>query len=186
MSQYKNLQYDKPKKSTYLWWALKAILSFSYWRYLAYSWVFGIVNFYYPRTQVKLGRNVNIHPTVVIRHGERISIGNGSLINHSNVFQAGKKKAEISIGENVHTGPGVMFFAYNHRYELGSPSIEQNYDEADIFVGNDVWIGANSVVLAGATIENGVVIGASTVVRGRLIENGIYAGNPAKLIGTRT
>jgi virginiamycin A acetyltransferase len=54
-----------------------------------------------------------------------------------------------------------------------------------ITVGNDVWIGANVVILDGAVIPDGCVIGAQSLVKGILKEYSIYAGNPLRLIGTR-
>ena len=146
---------------------------------------FVVINQSLPQRKFKKKSSVNIHPSAVLRHADRIVIGNHCLINHNNVLQAGKTVAWIRIGDHVHTGPGVMMFAYNHMFESGTPSILQGYEEHDIIIGNDVWIGANSVILAGSVIEDGVVIGASSLVRGRLEENTVYAGNPLKKIGAR-
>ena len=55
-----------------------------------------------------------------------------------------------------------------------------------IKIGNDVWIGANCVILDGSVIPNGCVIGAGTIVRGRLEEYNVYCGNPIKKISERT
>ena len=52
-------------------------------------------------------------------------------------------------------------------------------------IGNDVWIGLNSTILAGVKIGNGSVIGANSVVTKDVEDYAIYAGNPAKLIKYR-
>ena len=57
--------------------------------------------------------------------------------------------------------------------------------KSGIMIGDDVWIGANSVILEGARVGNGVVITAGSVIKGDLKEYGIYAGNPLKCIGYR-
>ena len=49
-------------------------------------------------------------------------------------------------------------------------------------IGNDVWIGAGVVIIAGVTIGNGVVIGANSVVTKDIPDYSIYAGVPAKLL----
>ena len=55
-----------------------------------------------------------------------------------------------------------------------------------IIIEDDVWIGANTVILDGAVIRKGVVVGAVSVVRDQeLMPYGVYAGNPLKLIKMR-
>ena len=46
-------------------------------------------------------------------------------------------------------------------------------------IGNNVFIGARSIIMPGTIIEDNVVVGAGSVVRGKLERNGIYIGNPA-------
>ena len=50
-------------------------------------------------------------------------------------------------------------------------------------IGNNVFIGARSVILPGSTIGDNCIVGAGTVVHGHLEENSIYAGNPCRKIG---
>jgi acetyltransferase-like isoleucine patch superfamily enzyme len=57
---------------------------------------------------------------------------------------------------------------------------------ADIVIGDDVWLGAHSVITAGTTIANGVVVAAGAVVtRSITEENVIVGGVPAKVISQR-
>jgi acetyltransferase-like isoleucine patch superfamily enzyme len=62
-------------------------------------------------------------------------------------------------------------------------ALEKNRDE--ITIENDVWIGHGAMLLPGAHIPNGTVIGANSVVSKKLEPFGIYVGNPAKLIKFR-
>ena len=54
-----------------------------------------------------------------------------------------------------------------------------------IRIGNDVWIGAHAVVLAGVTIGEGAVVGAGAVLKDNVPPYTIVGGVPAKVIGMR-
>ena len=166
---------------------IRSALSFA-----MFVWLFRLVgyvlaNFIYPRMVMNIPRSTKLHPTVLMRQPKNITIGSQGLINHGCVIQAGYETAKVCIGDYVHCGPYVQFFAYNHKYnDLELPSILQGYVEADITICDDVWIGAGSVIVAGAFVAKGSVIGANSVVIGRLeTEYGIYAGAPARLIKQR-
>ena len=51
-----------------------------------------------------------------------------------------------------------------------------------IKIGDNVFIGMNSLILPGTTIGNNVIIGAGSVVRGKIPDNSIYSGNPAVFV----
>ena len=136
--------------------------------------------------EAKIGRNTKVHSTVILRQAKNISIGNNCLINHNNVLQAGKGSSKISIGNYVHTGPNVMMFAYNHGFDdINIPSIQQDYYDADIIIGDDVWIGAGTIILAGVHIGNGCVIAAGAVVNKDVPDYAIVGGVPAKVLKYR-
>jgi acetyltransferase-like isoleucine patch superfamily enzyme len=54
-----------------------------------------------------------------------------------------------------------------------------------VVVEDDVWIGANCVLLDGTHIESGAVIAAASVVSGRITGNAVWGGNPCKLLRSR-
>jgi acetyltransferase-like isoleucine patch superfamily enzyme len=56
---------------------------------------------------------------------------------------------------------------------------------AEVIIGNDVWIGANAVILKGVTIGDGAVVGAGAVVTSDVPPGAVVAGNPAKVIKMR-
>lgn len=75
-------------------------------------------------------------------------------------------------------GPGVGLISANH--------VIDNYDEwtedSPIQIGNNVWIGMNSVILPGVKIGDNVAIGANSVVTKDIPLNTIAAGNPCKKV----
>lgn len=92
-----------------------------------------------------------------------------------------------SIGNNVSIGPG------EHDVDLVSTSSYLYcggvwYDkltEKPVVIGNDVWIGTDSIVRRGVTVGDGAVIGANTFVNKDVPPFAIVAGNPAKIIKYR-
>jgi acetyltransferase-like isoleucine patch superfamily enzyme len=53
----------------------------------------------------------------------------------------------------------------------------------EVRIGDDVWIGTRAVILGGARIGNGAIVGAGAVVEGEVPEFAIAAGNPARVVG---
>ena len=79
-----------------------------------------------------------------------------------------------------------MMFAFNHVHDdLTTPSILQDYDDGDIFIEDDVWIGAGSIILPGLKIGKGAIIAAGSVVNKNVPKFSIVGGIPAKIIKLR-
>jgi virginiamycin A acetyltransferase len=94
----------------------------------------------------------------------------------------------VTIGNSVLIAANCTFAAANHAYTRADIPIAAQRFQASrggIVIGNDVWIGANCVLLDGTRIPNGVVIGAGSLVREGLEVYGVYAGNPLRLIKRR-
>lgn len=91
--------------------------------------------------------------------------------------------SRISIGQDVMLNQDVMLTGGNHNIQLVSTSMDKLGEgkQGAISIGNDVWIGARSIVLTGVTIGDG----AGSVVTKSVPSNTIVAGNPAKIIGMR-
>lgn len=85
----------------------------------------------------------------------------------------------IEFGSNVEIGPGVKIVSQNH--DLNDFSQPKKVKKP-IKIGNNVWIGANSVILPEIEIGNNVVIGAGSVVTKNIPSNSIAVGNPCKII----
>ena len=52
-------------------------------------------------------------------------------------------------------------------------------------IEDDVWVGANCVLLDGAVLRKGCVVGAGSIVRGELQAYTVYAGQPLRVVGER-
>jgi acetyltransferase-like isoleucine patch superfamily enzyme len=126
----------------------------------------------------KTGMNLQIKGNVIFE-------GNFSI--NSNVSILSSKPYLISFGENILIGPNTVIRNVNHGTTLGEIMISQEKTGGNIFIGNDVWISSNCVILPNVKISDGIVVGAGSIVTKDLnIENGIYAGVPAKFIKLRT
>ena len=115
-----------------------------------------------------------------------IIIGENSYINSDVVIYSGNG---VKIGKNVMISANCTLAPVNHEYhDKNRKIIDQKFvpTKGGITIEDDVWIGANSVILDGVIIEEGAVIGAHSLVRGTLESYTIYAGSPLKLIGKRT
>jgi acetyltransferase-like isoleucine patch superfamily enzyme len=93
----------------------------------------------------------------------------------------------IKMGDYVRTASGVKFITHDGAVGV----IRRFYEEhrnidlmSPIIIGNNVFIGMDSILLPGVKVEDNVIIGAKSVVRGHLKANSVYAGIPAKYICT--
>lgn len=138
-----------------------------------------------PLRRVKLGRSANISPDAVFSNADRIEIGDRVRIGSRCHIWAGPRDGRIVIGDDVLFGPEVMLTAATYDYNAGSPVTDQPMREADIEIGNDVWLATRAIVLPGARIGSGVVVAAGAVVKGEVPANAIVAGSPARIVGWR-
>jgi virginiamycin A acetyltransferase len=89
---------------------------------------------------------------------------------------------------NVLIAANCTLAANNHAFaDPDMPIRQQGFQPSrgGILIGDDVWIGANCVLLDGTRIGKGAIIGAGSVVRGVVEPLAIMAGNPLVRIGTR-
>lgn len=92
----------------------------------------------------------------------------------------------VSIGKNSLIGAYSYIISGNHRFEDVSVPIRlQGYEGGPIKIGEDVWIGAQVVILSNVTIGNGAVIAAGAVVTKPVPAYEIWGGVPARKIGQR-
>ena len=87
------------------------------------------------------------------------------------------------IGDHVNLAQGITVTALNHNYADSSRKIdEQGISTKPVVIGDDVWIGANAVILPGVTIGRHVVVAAGAVVTKDIPDYSLVAGVPAKVI----
>ncbi|MGN0222351.1 MAG: acyltransferase [Prevotella sp.] len=89
----------------------------------------------------------------------------------------------VRIGKQVIIAQGVTISALNHCFkDVSLPVCMQGYTTGEIIIEDDVWIGANSVILQGVHIGTHAVVGAGAVVTKDVPPYTVVAGNPAKVI----
>ncbi len=138
-----------------------------------------------PRRKLTCGPGAGISPDVSFANAERIAIGKNVSIGSRCHLWAGPSKGRIVIGDDCLFGPEVLLTAAGYRFNDGSPVTRQAMDEADIVLGNDVWLGARVIVLPGVSIGDGVIVGAGTVVTKSLPAGAIAVGQPGRVVGER-
>lgn len=117
-----------------------------------------------------------IEPPFYFCYGRHISLGKGTYINvNCNFIDDGK----ITIGDAVMFGPAVTIATVGHPI---NPKMREYMYCDHVTIGNNCWIGANSVICPGVTIGDNTVIGAGSVVTKDIPANCIAAGNPCKVI----
>ena len=90
----------------------------------------------------------------------------------------------VSIGDRVTVTAGVQFITHDGSTWLLRDDKGRRYRYAPIVIGNDVFIGGNSIILPGVKIGNRVVVGAGSVVNRSIPDNCVVAGVPARFIRT--
>ena len=83
----------------------------------------------------------------------------------------------IYFGDNIWMGPNVAIISSNHDIN----DLAKHIKSPPIRIGNNVWIGANSIILPSVKIGNNVIIGAGSVVTKDIPSNSQVVGNPAKV-----
>jgi acetyltransferase-like isoleucine patch superfamily enzyme len=92
----------------------------------------------------------------------------------------------LTIGDDTIVGAYCYIITGNHRYsDLENPIRTQGYEGASVVLGKDVWIGSHVVVLPGVTIGDHAIIGAGAVVTKHVPSGEIWAGVPARRVGSR-
>ena len=87
----------------------------------------------------------------------------------------------IYVGDAVLFGPNVVVATANHPIEPRTREKALQYNK-DVHIGNNVWIGAGTVIVPGITIGDNSVIGAGSVVTKDIPENVVAVGNPCRVL----
>jgi len=114
-----------------------------------------------------------------------ITIGTQCFINSGCVFYTGNG---ISMGNHVLVAANCTFAPTNHAFVDRSKLIQQQGfqpSRGGIIIEDDVWIGANCVILDGAVLREGCVIAAGTVVRSEVGPYAIVGDAPLRVLGNR-
>ncbi|MCM8787247.1 MAG: acyltransferase [Candidatus Omnitrophica bacterium] len=110
-----------------------------------------------------------------------IYIGNNSGISGGVIYAC----SSVRIGNYVNIGVNVRIYDtdfHSMDYEERRIGSLKNVKSQPIVIEDDVWIGANSIILKGVTIGKGAVVGAGSVVTKNIPSFTLWAGNPARFI----
>ena len=122
-----------------------------------------------------IGKGVVCLPHVFMG-SNNISIVTNTFINYNAWIEGG-----TTIGNNCNIAYKATFCTSSHKIgEVERRAGEKEFK--NIVIGNGTWIGANALILPGVHIGSGCVIGAGAVVTKDCNNNGIYVGNPARLL----
>lgn len=139
-------------------------------------------------TRIIIGAGSKVFEFAVIRaiggSGD-VTIGERCMINPHCVLYSG---SGITLGNDVALAPGVQVVPANHAFARRDITIaEQGFlpSKGGVVIGDDVWVGANAVLLDGAKIGRGAIVAAGSVVRGEIPAYEIWGGVPARKIGVR-
>ena len=131
-----------------------------------------------------IGDDVQIRDNVVIECGAGgfLSISSGTVVNCGTWINGSGK---VTIGKNVLIAPNVSITSSTHRYDRKIPVKDQGLKLAEVIIEDDVWVGANASVLAGAVVGEGTIVAANSVVKFNIESHSIAAGNPAVRVAQR-
>jgi acetyltransferase-like isoleucine patch superfamily enzyme len=111
------------------------------------------------------------------------AVGDVTIGNHTRVGIHCTVIGPVCIGNHVNLAQGITVTALNHNFADSSSKIdEQGISTKPVLIGDDVWIGANAVILPGVTIGRHVVVAAGAVVTKDVPDYSLVAGVPAKEI----
>jgi acetyltransferase-like isoleucine patch superfamily enzyme len=132
-------------------------------------------------SEINIGENCNIESLTILEAQKgNIIIGNNFSLNQFSVIRA---YGNVSIGDGVRIGPATQIMSVNHIFEDKNKYIyEQGIKGEGIIIGNNVWIGSNTLILDGVKIGNNSIIGAGSLISKDVPENVLIVGNPQRII----
>jgi acetyltransferase-like isoleucine patch superfamily enzyme len=135
---------------------------------------------------IVVGRNTRIMPGAVIDvynyrgiEDAGIRIGDDCVVGPDCIIYGART---VTIGDHVLMGARVTIIPHDHPHERGALIRDQGMVSAPVTIEDNVWLGANAIVLKGVTIGTGSVIGAGSIVTRDVPPYTVVAGSPARVI----
>lgn len=133
-----------------------------------------------PHTEITMdyGAKLSIGKRFKMRDGAKIRVRKGAIcrigrnvsVNSNNMIACHES---IIIGDNCQFSPNVQIYDHDHDFRAESGIGAMKYKTSPVKIGNNVWIGANTVILRGTEIGDNCVIGAGSVIKGTFPTNSI-------------
>ena len=126
----------------------------------------------------RTGENLWVEPPFHCDYGCHISVGENFYANFDCIIL---DVCDVTIGDNVFLTPRVCIYTSGHPIDAGVRRRQLEYGKK-VVIGNDVWVGGNTVINPGVTIGDNVVIGSGSVVTKDIPSGVIAAGNPCRVL----
>lgn len=131
-----------------------------------------------PSTEVTVdkGGSLFVGQRISMRNGSRLVVRKkGTLVIGKNFYMNSgcliSSHESITIGDNVEFGPGVLVYDQDHDFRAEGGIKAKKFKTSPVTIGNNVWIGANTIILRGTHIGDNAVVGAGCVVKGQIPAN---------------
>ena len=119
---------------------------------------------------IEEGVTINESNNIALKKNGQFIIGKNTYITRATIACYEK----IEIGENCILGEGMKIFDHNHQYTTEPFSVSKTeFNTAPVKLGNNVWTGANCIILKGVTIGDNVILGAGCVIHKDIPANSI-------------
>ena len=117
------------------------------------------------KSELRIAKKLKMHNGVKIRvrKGGKLEIGKNFGMSNGCVVTA---YDHIKIGDNVMLGPNVLIYDQDHDYRAEGGVAAMRFKTAPVVIGNNVWIGANTLILRGTTMGDYSGSGGGTVIKG--------------------
>ncbi len=155
--------------------------------------------YFFKRFDVRIGHNVFIK-----RGRGKHSFGRDLVVSDNALFEVFGRSASITVGDKCFLSYGVIIVCTvsitignnvwigeycsirdaTHSFSVNAPLGTVPDWHEPIKIGNNVWIGRGCIILPGTVIEDNIVVGANSVVKGHLKANSMYGGCPVRFIKT--
>lgn len=126
----------------------------------------------------RTGENFCVKPSFRCDYGYNIYVGENFFANYDCIIL---DVCKVVIGDNCMMAPRVCIYTATHPLDAETRISGLEYGK-EVIIGDNVWLGGNSVIAPGVTIGNNVVVGAGAVVVKDVPNNVVVGGNPAKII----
>lgn len=119
-----------------------------------------------------------INPPFYCDYGTHIHVGKNFFANYNCTII---DVAPVTIGDNCQLAPGVAIYTAGHPVHPATRNTGYEYGKP-VTIGDNVWVGGNTVILPGVHIGSNTVIGAGSVVTHDIPDWVVAAGNPCKVV----
>lgn len=98
-----------------------------------------------------------------VRKGAKCIIGDNTSVSTNSIIAC---RDNIIIGSNVQLSPNVLIYDHDHDFKHPDGLASNHFKTATVSIGDNVWIGANTIILRGTSIGDNCVVGAGCVLKG--------------------